>query len=131
MLLKQLARHQHEPRRAEAALGRARLQEGFLHRAELAIRREVLDGRDLLAVGECREIEAARHGGAVDKHGAAAAQALRAALPRTEEIEPVAQQLENGLMRRDRGRDLLAVKGETYRSHQSSNGAPCAARSAR
>src|SRR5262245_8436918 len=98
MLLEQLARHQHKARRAESALGRAGLQKGFLHWAELAIRREVLDSRDLLAVGECREIEAARHGGAVDKHRAAAAQALRAALARTEEIEPVAQQFEDSLM---------------------------------
>ena len=70
------------------------------------------DGRDRLAVNEGREIEATRDGGAIDQHGAAAAQPLRAAFARAEEIKAIAQNLDDGLMGRDLGRDLLAVEGE-------------------
>ena len=91
MRFKQLPRHQHETRRAEAALRGAGFEEGLLDRRELAVLGEAFDGRDLLAVGERREIEAAGHRGAVDQHRAAAAQALRAALARAEQIEAVAQ----------------------------------------
>src|SRR5262249_4247240 len=112
MLLEELARHQHEARRTEAALGRARFQERLLHRAQLAVDRKALDRRDRFACGECREIEAARDGGAVDEHGAAAAQPLRAAFASAVEIEPVAQKLDDRLMRRNRRGHLLAIEGE-------------------
>ena len=64
------------------------------------------------AVGEGGEIEAARHGGAVDDDRAAAAQALAAALARAEEVEALLQHLDEGLVRADLGRDLAAVEGE-------------------
>src|SRR5262245_24420237 len=58
MLLEQLTRHQHEARCAEPALRRARLKERLLHGTERAIRRQMLNGRDVLAVRKCCEIEA-------------------------------------------------------------------------
>src|SRR5215510_2649312 len=112
MLLEQLARHQHEARCAESALGRARFQKRLLHWRELSIRCQMLDGRDRLAINEGREIEAARHGGAINEYGAATAQSLRAAFARAVEIKTIAQNLDDGLMGRDLGRNLLAVEGE-------------------
>src|SRR5580704_10127336 len=112
MAVEQLLGHEDEPGRAEAALERALLDEGLLHRIEAAVRVERLDRRHLGAVREGGEIETARHRGAVDEHGAAAAQALAAALARAVERELVAQHLEDGVVRRDLGADRLAVEGE-------------------
>ena len=78
---------------------------------------EALDGRDLLAVHERREIEAARHGGAVDQHRAAAAQPLRAALARAEQLEAVAQDFDDRLVLGDLRRYRLAVEGEIDGAH--------------
>ena len=60
---------------------------------------------DLGAVDERGEIEAARHGRAVDEDGAAAAQPLAAAFARAEQVEALLQQLDQRLVRRDVGRD--------------------------
>src|SRR5580704_10280871 len=87
MAVEQLLGHQYESGRAEAALERALLDEGLLDRVERAVGVERLDRRHLGAVRERREIEAARHRGAVDDHGAAPAQALAAALARAVQRE--------------------------------------------
>ena len=52
IFLQQLMRHQDETRRAEAALECAAIDEGLLHLGQPAIRVEMFDGRDLLAVLE-------------------------------------------------------------------------------
>src|SRR5215469_2766402 len=124
----QLPRHQDKARRAKAALESAGLDEGLLHRIE---RLALLHGLDPRAVDERREIEAARHGFAVDQHGAAAAQALAAAFARAEKVEALLQQLDERQMGFDRGRDRLAIEGEADLHHASFSGSPCAARSAR
>src|SRR5215471_19029172 len=72
VLVEQLFHHQHEAWRAEAALERAALDEGLLHRIERLARRETLDGGHLGAVDEVREIKTARHRATVDQHVAAA-----------------------------------------------------------
>ncbi len=113
MLLEQLARHQDEAGRAEAALGRAAFEEGLLHRDQLAVRGECSTVTTVLAVGEGREIETTRHRRAVDQHRAAAAQALRAAFARAEQVEALLQHFDEILVRRDLGADLLAVEGES------------------
>src|SRR5262249_58337243 len=67
------------------------------------------------------------------QHGAAAAQALAAALARAHQIEFALQQLDEVVMRLDLGRDLLAVEGEADRARHSSSpsGLFALARSAR
>src|SRR5262249_5505995 len=54
----------------------------------------------------------AGHSSVVNQHRAAAAQALRAALARAEEIEAIAQHFDDGVVGRDLGCDFLAVEGE-------------------
>src|SRR5436190_20601766 len=110
MLVQQLARHQDEPRRAEAALEAAAFDERFLHRVEPAA---ILDGRYLAALGERSQIQTAGHGTAVDEHRAAAAQALPAALARAEQAEGVLQNLDQRLVRRHLRLDRLAVQAES------------------
>src|SRR5688572_21038237 len=97
MLVEQLARHQHEARRTEPALEGARFDERLLDRIELFV---VFDGQHLRPFNQSAEIKAARYGGAVDEHGAAAAQPLAAAFARTEEAEFIAQHLHQSLVRR-------------------------------
>src|SRR6266567_3327256 len=116
----ELARHQHEARRAKAALGGSAFEKGLLHGAQFSARRQMLDRHDLGAVGEDRKEETPRHRLAVDQHRAAAAQALGAALARAEEVEALLQELHEVLVRRDFGRDLLAVEGEMDRAHGAS-----------
>src|SRR6266508_1573308 len=135
MRLQQLGRHQHEARRAVAALERAGLDEGLLHRIEGLRARvlERLDGAHLGAVDEGRQIEAARHGRAVHQYGAAAAHALPAAFACAHKIELALQHLDEIVMRLVLGRDGLAVEGEAdgARHASSSSGVFALERSAR
>src|SRR2546428_7946650 len=115
VLLEQLARHQDEPRRAEAALQAAAFNERFLHRVEPAA---ILDGRYFAAFGERGEIQTAGHGASVDEYRAAAAQALPAALARAEEAECALQNLDQRLVRRHLRLHRLAVQAEAdFTSH--------------
>src|SRR5207244_9692102 len=109
VLLEQLARHQDEPRRAEAALQAAAFDERSLHRVEPAA---ILDGRHFAAFGERREIQAAGHGAAVDEHRAAATEALPAAFARAEEAECVLQDFDQRIVRRHLRRHRLAVQAK-------------------
>ena len=113
MLVEQLLRHQDEAGRAKAALEGAGLDEGLLHRIELVRRRR---GASTVVTSapstKDREVEAAGHRLAVHQHGAAAAQALPAALARAEQIEFASAALDEVVVRRDLGRDRPAVEGE-------------------
>src|SRR2546423_6475950 len=135
MRLKELRGHQHESRRAIAALEGAGLDECLLHGAQRLRARigERLDGVHLGAVDEGREVEAAGDGLAVHQDGAAAAHALPAAFARAHQIEFALQHLDEVVMRLDLGRDLLAVEGEADRAGHasSSSGALALARRAR
>src|ERR1700722_4055268 len=133
VLLQQLMHHEHETRRAEAALERAAIDEGLLHDGERAIGVERFDSGDALAVDPGREIKAARHRLVVDQHGAAAAQSLAAAFARAEQVEAL-QELDQVAMRLDVGRNFLAVEREIdvlHAHHSSSSGRPACARKAR
>src|SRR5260370_1180859 len=109
----ELSRHQYKAGRAEAALKGAAFHESLLDRVELAVGGHMLDRHHLAAVRKRSQKQAARHRAAIDQDGAAAAQPLRATLARTEQIEAQLQDLDQILMRRDLGRDRLAVEGET------------------
>src|SRR5438105_10329615 len=113
VLGQELARHQDEAGRAEAALERGALDERLLHFVE---RRAALDRLDLRAFGERREIKAAGHGDAVDEHRAAAAQPLAAAFARAVQAELLAQHFDQRLVRRDLRLDALAVQREADRA---------------
>ena len=65
--------------RAEAALQRVMLAEGFLQRREVGIVGQPFDGHDLGALGLHREHQAGAHRGAVDDDGAGAAHPVLAA----------------------------------------------------
>ena len=71
-LSRSIALHDH-PRRAEAALERVALVEGRLHRVQLAVLGEPLDGGHLVPVGLDREHVAGLHALAVEVDGAGAA----------------------------------------------------------
>src|SRR5664280_2454710 len=116
MLDEQRLRHQHEARRAIAALERAALDKGLLHRVELARRGQVLDGDHIGAVEKDRESKAARDRLAVHQHGTAAAQALAAALARAEQGELRLQHFDHVMMRFYVGGNRLAVEREVYRA---------------
>src|SRR5437762_3538628 len=121
VIVEQLFCHQHETRRAEAALERAGLNKGLLHRIEPAVASEVLDGQNLGAIGERCEVKTTRHGVAVDQHGAAAAQSLPAALACAEQVELLAQQLDQAQMRREGCLDGAAVECEADRTDAHRN----------
>src|SRR5688572_3261193 len=70
LLVEQLARHQDESRRAEAALERAGLDERLLHGIELGC---AFDGFHAGVLGKGSEVEATRNRAAVHEDGAAAA----------------------------------------------------------
>src|SRR5581483_3286620 len=109
IFLEQLARHQHEPRRAEAALEGLRLDESLLDGVEALA---ALDGRQFRAFQQRGELQATRDRAAVHEHRAAAAQALAAALARPVQPEAVAQHLDDVLVRRDLRLHRLAVQPE-------------------
>src|SRR6202040_2223771 len=109
IFFQQLARHQNEARRAEAALERAGFDEGLLHRVELRAVRNALDGLDASTVGERGKKQTPRDRTAVEDHGAAPAQPLGTAFPRAAKAE-LLQQLDQIVMRRDGRGDRLAVE---------------------
>ena len=88
----------HEPRRAVAALQRVVGDERPLHRMQ--VRPEALDGRERTALERGRRQQAARDRHAVEQHGAGAADALAADELGPGQAEPVAQDLDRGLLRR-------------------------------
>jgi hypothetical protein len=112
----QLGRHQDESGGAEAALRCATFEEGLLHRREFAVGRKPFDGDYIRALRKRRKIKTAGHRLPIDQHRAATAQPLRAALARTEQLEPLLQDLDQILVRRNVGRDLLAIEREMDRA---------------
>src|SRR5688500_2227147 len=109
VLVQQLARHQHEARRAEAALECGRVDECLLHGVELAVR---LDGRHFRAFEQRGEVQATRNRAPVHQHGAAAAQPLRAALASAVQAERLPQHFDQAFVRRDLRAHRLAVQTE-------------------
>jgi len=111
IFIQQLARHQHEPRRAEAALEGARLDERFLDGVEFLA---LLHSLHVRALGERREVQAAGHRGAIHEHGAAAAKPLSAAFARAIEAELLAQHLDQRLVWRDLRFDRFAIQAKLH-----------------
>src|SRR5690349_12538894 len=95
----------------------------------------MLDGIQFGAVDERGEIQAAGDRAAVDQDGAAAAQALAAALARPEQAELLLQHVDQVVMRRDLGGNGVAIEGEADRARlahwSSSSGLPAFVRNAR
>src|ERR1700719_3612674 len=135
MFVEQLLGHQHEARRAEAALESALFDEGLLDGVEHVFAVEVLDGFHRGAIRKGREIQATGNRAAIDDQGAAAAQSLATAFACAIEAEVVAHHFEQTVMGGDPRRDLLAVEGEGDGAgrghHASSIGRFSFARSAR
>ena len=94
--------------RAEAALERLGVEEGLLHRVQLAVLREPLDRRDLATRGAEGGHQAAMHGRAVEPDGAGAAIARVAALL---DAEPavLAQEGAQALARLGRGLEAATL----------------------
>src|SRR5687768_16556712 len=86
-LLEQRLRHQDEPWRAEAALQPALRHKGLLHGMQDVVLGESLDGNDVRTIDERGQVQTSGDSGAVDEHGAAAAESLPATLPRAEQRE--------------------------------------------
>ncbi len=94
----QVVRRHDQARRAEAALHRARLEEGLLDRMETRPRRrQALDGHDRRALGLAREHEARAHQRPVQVHRAGAALALLAGVLRARQAHPLAQHVQQAL----------------------------------
>jgi hypothetical protein len=107
-------RHQHA-RRAEAALAAAHAVEAVEQRIDVRRTREHLHGPHLFAVRLEREREAGEHGRAVDDDRTRAAVALVAALLGADEVEVVAQRLEQRATRRHRERHAAAPDVHRHR----------------
>ena len=94
----QVVRGDDQPRRAEAALHGAGLQERLLDRVQLVLgRREPLDGHDLAALGLAGQHQARAHELAVEVHRARAALALLAGVLGARQREPLAQHVQQAL----------------------------------
>src|SRR5436190_7942424 len=134
ILVEELRGHKYEARRAIAALERARLDEGFLHRTELVAVGEALDCGHLGPIYESGEIKATRDRRSVHQHRAAAAHALAAALARAHQVEIALQQLDEivvWLDLRGRGLPIESEADGTFCHHASPNGTSAFSRSAR
>src|SRR3954467_6929005 len=112
MLVEELASHQDEARRAETALEGAALDERLLHGIQFLV---VFDRNDFPALRQAGQIEASGARRAVDEQGAAAAQALPAALARAMQAECIAQHFDQGFVRRDLRLDAFPVQLEANR----------------
>ena len=102
-------RRHHHAGDAVAALAGAGLVEGLLQHAEFAGFRQRLDGLDLRALRLRHRQQARLHQHAVDEHRTGAAFAGAAAFLIAGEIEVVAQEIEQALVRLRAARDLAAV----------------------
>ena len=109
VLVEQRARRHQHPRRAEAALQRVRLVEAHLHRIELTVDLERLDGADLVSLAHHGEDRAGLDRLAVHLHDARAAVGGVAAPVRAGQPGRVADEVDEQLTRLDVARDLLAV----------------------
>src|SRR5262249_35173951 len=113
VLIEEGARRQQEPGRAVAALRRAESREGFLERMQARGPGHPLDGLDRPALALEAQDEAREDRLSVDQHGARAALAELAAVLGARQVHVLAQDLEQRLVRGERGRDTLAVAAES------------------
>ena len=102
--------------RAVAALESVVLNEGLLHRVQAANGAQALDGGDFRPVLHHREHEAAVDALAVEQHRARPALPMVAALLRTGELQPLAEEVEERLPRLHLQRPRLPVdrQGDRY-----------------
>jgi hypothetical protein len=95
--LEEVVRCHDQPRRAEPALHRARIDERLLHIARCVDRGHTLDGHDrLIDDGRCHH-QARAHEHVVDEHAARTALALFARSLDAEQPESIAQHVEQAL----------------------------------
>src|SRR6266581_4915688 len=112
----QVVRRHHQARSAEAALDGATLDEGLLDTGGI----DALNRDDPSAVGLAAEHEARADQHAVEIHGTGAALSLLASVLRTEETEPLAQDIQQTLARPHvDGGPLLSVHrtGDVHVAH--------------
>src|SRR3954471_9338829 len=117
MLLQEARRRHDHPGRAVAALQRVVLLERALHRVQLAVRRETLDRRDLVAVRLDGEQRARLHRLAVEMDGASTAGRRVAADVRAGEVQLLAQRVDEELPGLDLELSANAVDGDRDVSH--------------
>src|ERR1019366_7812874 len=103
---------QQQTRRAIAALQRGVAYECRLELGELRRLCETLDCQDLSTVRLDGEVGARAHGSAIHEHRAAAAHLHVAGALRPGQAEPLAQEVQQELLRLDGGTHLAAVDGE-------------------
>jgi hypothetical protein len=123
-------------RRAIAALEGVLVDEGLLHRMQLAVLRKPLDGGDLLAFGGQRQRQAGEHAAAFNQHRAGAALAVIAALLAAGQAKMLAQCVQQRGARVDVERTGFAVDLQRDRDGQGSilhrgnpsGGRPCCPR---
>ena len=118
VVVEQVDRLHDHARRAVAALEGVTLVEGGLHRVQLAVLGEPLDGGDLLAVRLDREHVAGLHAAAAQVHGAGAAVAGVAADHGPGLAEPFAQVVDEKRARFDVVGVLRSVDGDTDPGHR-------------
>ena len=104
--------------RAETALQRMMLTEGFLHRVQLAVGGQPFDGRDRSPFAGQRQRRARLDRASVDMDHAGAALARVTAHMSAGEAQVAAQELDEQRTRFDSSRDLLAVHRHGYGGHQ-------------
>ena len=101
-----------EPRRAEAALDGARVDQGALHHREIVVAGEAFDRRDRPLADVGGERQAGTGELSVEQHGAGAADAVIAAALGAGQAERGAQHLEQRRRRRGEHVAQLAVNGQ-------------------
>src|SRR5579859_1017987 len=112
LVLEEVDRREDHARRAEAALQTVVLAKSLLHRVQLAVAREALDGGHLRAVRLDGEHRAALHGATADQHGARAALAGVAADVRAREREALAQELDEEHLGLDVGAHVSSIDAQ-------------------
>jgi len=108
--VKKSFRRHDEPRSANAALERRLIKKRLLKRMQLAVVSDSFDGRDLRALDFHREDAAGIDEAPVEDHRAGAAVAVVAALLGTRELELIAKNLKEALMRFAEEVDVVAIK---------------------
>src|SRR5438270_3200488 len=114
MLVEERLRGDQEPWRAITALRGAEVSERLLKWVQPVVGREAFDGHDIASAAVDAEHQARQHRLAIEEHRARAALSEFAAVLGACEIQILAQDLEQRLVRIERDLGRLAVDGERY-----------------
>jgi hypothetical protein len=117
MLVEQGLGRYDQARRAEAALDRAVAHERFLDRMQRGVAAHTLDRRHARAIGAHGQRQARAREPSVDEHGAGAAGALAAAFLGSEQLQAVAQELDQRPVAGDIHALRTVVDGQLHHGH--------------